>query len=82
MQIKGPLLWHASYKKSQDTKIVWLQAPKPILDDEDPNIDMVMMFLSSPPTQPKEDLGNVSSIFNISRSSATTSYVQTNVEKK
>jgi hypothetical protein len=42
--LKGPLLWLANYKKSLDTKISRLQAPKSILDDVDPNIDTVMIF--------------------------------------
>jgi hypothetical protein len=82
MQLKGQLLRLASYKKSQDTKIAQLQAPKLILDDVDPNIDTVMMFSSSPPTQPKEDLGSVSSKFNILGRFVATRFVQTNVEKE
>jgi hypothetical protein len=42
----------------------------------------MMMLLNSPLAQPKEYLGNVSNKFDISRRSATTSFVQTNVEKK
>ncbi len=81
MQLKGSLLQHVSCKKSQDTKIVWLQVPKPILDDVNPNNNTVMMFLSSPPTQPKEDLGSVSSISDIWGRFVAINYVQTNVEK-
>jgi hypothetical protein len=81
MQLKGPLLRHASCKKPQDTKIARFQAPKPILDDADPNTDMGMMFSSSPLAQPKEYLGSVSSIFDILGRFATTSFVQINVEK-
>jgi hypothetical protein len=39
------------------------------------------MFSNSLPTQPKEYLGNVSSKFDILGRFATTSFVQTNVEK-
>jgi len=42
-----------SHKKLQDTKTTQLQAPKWILDDVDPNTNMVMMFSSSPPIQPR-----------------------------
>ncbi len=66
MQLKGPLLRLVSCKKSQDTKTARLQAPKPILDDADPNINIVMIFSNSPPIQPKEYLGNVSSRCGIS----------------
>jgi hypothetical protein len=55
--------------------------PKPIMDDADPITDTVMMFLSSPPAQPGEDLGSVSSRSGISGRSAATSSVQTSVER-
>lgn len=54
--------------------------PKPIMDDADPITDTVMMFSSSPPAQPGEDLGSVSSRSSISGRSAATSSVQTSVE--
>jgi hypothetical protein len=81
MQLNGPLLRLAS-KKSQDTKTTQLQAPKPILDDADPNNNTMIMFLNSPPAQPKEYLGNVSSKFDISKRTITTRSMQINVEKK
>jgi hypothetical protein len=77
MQLKGSLLRPVSCKKSQDTKTVQLHAPKPILDDVDPNNNTVKMFLSSSPTQPKENLG----ISDILGTYVAISYVQTNVEK-
>jgi hypothetical protein len=52
------------------------------LDDANPNIDMVMMFLNSLRAQPKEDLGSVSSKFNILGRFVATRFVQTNVEKE
>ncbi len=83
MQLKGPLLWFTNYKKSQDTKIAQLQAPKPILDDVYPNTNtMMMMFLNSPPTRPKEYLGSVCSRLDILGRFVTISFEQTNVEKE
>jgi hypothetical protein len=82
MQFKGPLLWPASYKKSQDTKTAQLQVAKPILDDVNPNTNMVMMFLNSPLSQPKEYLGSVSNKSGILGRSIAISFVQTSVEKK
>jgi hypothetical protein len=56
--------------------------PKPIMDDADPITDTVMMFSSSPPAQPGEDLGSVSSRSGIPGRPAATSSVQTSVERE
>lgn len=56
--------------------------PKPIMDDADPITDTVMMFSSSPPAQPGEDLGSVSNRSGISGRSAATSSMQTSVERE
>jgi hypothetical protein len=81
MQLNDPLFQPISYKKSQNTKIAYFQAPKPILDDVNPNTDTMMMFLSSPLAQTKEYLGNVSNISSNLGRSKTTIFVKTSMEK-